>query len=79
MSPELKFKMDFPGFGSVDLVGKCSGKENNFNEVIIKFVPSTPCKDNNGLVIRLCRNGDCIVQELKPLIDEEVFEGDGVA
>jgi hypothetical protein len=79
MLPELKFKVAFPGFGSIELEGHSNGNQNTLNEVSIKFVPNTPCKNQNGWLIKLSRNGDCFVQEMKPLLAEEEFEGIGVA
>jgi hypothetical protein len=79
MLPELKFKVAFPGFGTIELKGECVGKEESFQEVTIRFVPSEPCEDKSGLVIKLLHNGDCYTQELRPLTKEEAFEGMGIA
>ena len=79
MVPELKFSVDFPGFGSLELGGESIGKENNFHEVSIKFIPSNSGIEHGGLVIKICRNGNCFVQELKPVISEDIFDGVGIA
>ncbi len=78
MLPELKLKFAFPGFGSIELEG-VSAEANHIREVSIKFIPSEPCKDKNGWMIKLSRNGDCFVHELKPLPKEEAYEGIGIA
>jgi hypothetical protein len=78
MLPDLKLKIDFPGFGSIEVEGDCC-EVKNFQQVLVKFTPNNLRKDINGLVIQICRDGNCYVQELKPLSNEEAFDGIGLS
>jgi len=79
MLPELKFRVVFPGFGSIELEGECIGNENTFHEVIIKFIPSETCEDQSGMLVKLRRNGNCYTKELETITIEEPFDGIGIA
>lgn len=70
MLPDVKLRVEFPGFGSLEVEGECCGVKN-VQEISIKFTPCNSEMDTNGWMIRICRNGNCDVQEMKPQEDEE--------
>ncbi len=79
MAPELKFHFVLPGFGSLELLGEYDGTGKSLQEVSIKFIPLNTGSRNRGVLVKLCRNGDCDVHELKTLKEEVVFEGSGIS
>ena len=77
MFPDMRLKLDFPGFGSIEIVGE-GAEGKRVQELTIKFIPTHCVKDNHGWVIRLSRDGDCYVQEMKPY-KEENYDGMGIS
>lgn len=70
MAPDVKLKVEFLGFGNVEVEGGCCD-EKTVREVFIKFTPSHLQCDVKGWMIKITQDGNCYVQEMKTRDGEE--------